>query len=339
MVKRSVLEKALQELDFNESDVDELMVQLASSASPVVSQARARIKTAYRQSALKWHPDKSKQRRDSNAAGGGGIAEERFKRISAAYELLTDENRTFIDDDYEEEDFDYEEYCNSFQPRSEMYEIFKAALLGKDVETELRNKGCHRPPANFGVSPFPPFDLKQQLNLGGKENKSNSNSNGFDGVMQTLKGTRDDDGHCTQSFLHHLKAHLLAERAKLEHVGAYGVAVYSVVGDFKVVKRWRRGVERVYPNFELSIRLSCTLDIDLPTTALSKNGVPAHIVVPYFGDECEEDEIRVEVQMQRKRDEVRCKRAVHDRIRAGLKKTIAPMLLQCIQEAIPKNQS
>ena len=353
MVKRSVLAKALEELEFDESDVDALVDELASCATGVVSQARARIKTAYRKAALKWHPDKSKQRRESktfpsNASvtvvpggdGEVGIAEERFKRISAAYELLTDENRRIDEaspyDESDEEDFDYEEYCRSFRPRDELYEIFKSALLGKDVENELRKKGCHRPPADFGVSPFPPFDLNQ-LNLHEQQSHKEKENRRFDYAMQAFKShgedKKDEERNYTQSFIQHLKENLQERKAELHEIGASGVDVRSVTGEFTVVRKYRKGIEKAYPNFELSVNLSCRLDVLQLSNNVSK-AVPACVVVPYFGDECEEEEIQVEIQMLRKKDELRCKRAVHESIREGLKKVVAPMLLRCIQESI-----
>ena len=51
------------------------------------------IKKAYRKQALKWHPDKNK----------AANAEEKFKEIAEAYDVLSDQKKRDIYDQYGEE--------------------------------------------------------------------------------------------------------------------------------------------------------------------------------------------------------------------------------------------
>jgi DnaJ homolog subfamily B member 4 len=50
------------------------------------------IKKAYKKEALKWHPDRNQHQKK--------LAEEKFKEISEAYEILSDENKKIMYDNY-----------------------------------------------------------------------------------------------------------------------------------------------------------------------------------------------------------------------------------------------
>ncbi|KAG1687796.1 DnaJ subfamily B member 6 [Nymphon striatum] len=65
------------------------ILELSRDATP------ADVKKAYRKLALKWHPDKNPDSKDD--------AEKKFKRISEAYEVLSDEKKRRIYDKYGKE--------------------------------------------------------------------------------------------------------------------------------------------------------------------------------------------------------------------------------------------
>jgi DnaJ-class molecular chaperone len=55
----------------------------------------ADIKAAYRKQALKWHPDRNAEQKQ--------LAEEKFKEVSEAYEVLSDEKKKDLYDRFGEE--------------------------------------------------------------------------------------------------------------------------------------------------------------------------------------------------------------------------------------------
>ena len=64
------------------------------------------LKKAYRKLALKWHPDRNKDNKK--------VAEEKFKDISQAYEVLSDKEKRKIYDQFGE--VDVKKYNKKFIP-------------------------------------------------------------------------------------------------------------------------------------------------------------------------------------------------------------------------------
>ncbi|ORX44379.1 DnaJ-domain-containing protein [Piromyces finnis] len=70
------------------------------------------IKKAYRKEALKWHPDKNQHRIEE--------ANEKFKLIAEAYEILNDPEKRKIYDLYGDEGIEQSQ-CNASPPQQETY--------------------------------------------------------------------------------------------------------------------------------------------------------------------------------------------------------------------------
>ena len=146
-----------------------------------------------------------------------------------------------------------------------------------------------------------------------------------------------------QTLKHYIKeklrtnASLLARKANITDV-----VPIEISGSMDVVRKWRKGKEMCYPSFELDMKFSCSIH---KAFELSKGvpearaTVPAWIRIPYFGDECEAEDLRFEVQFQKKKDELRCTRDTQDKLRAQLKCILAPLLLTCIDDVMQEEAS
>ncbi len=145
--RRAAVRRALEELGLDDAFALEEAVD------------EARVRRAYRKLALKWHPDKQQQQHGAGAEGEGE-AETRFKRISASYQLLLEHCSGAGWGDDGDDAFDFDGYCDAFVVPNHMVELWKRALMGEDVEADLRTCGVHRPPQGFGISPFPCFDAE-----------------------------------------------------------------------------------------------------------------------------------------------------------------------------------
>lgn len=84
------------------------------------------VKKAYRKMALKFHPDKNK------AAG----AEEKFKEIAEAYEVLSDKKKREVYDKFGEEGLKGSEYWISGISREPLW--FKKCCISKETDPRGR---------------------------------------------------------------------------------------------------------------------------------------------------------------------------------------------------------
>jgi DnaJ family protein B protein 4 len=108
------------------------------------------IKKAYRKLALLWHPDKHAGDSEKDKK----IAEEKFKNISKAYEILSDDKKRQTYDQYGDEavnipDGEQSHFGGGFggDPR----DIFNAFFGGENpFETHISDDGTHRVHINFG---------------------------------------------------------------------------------------------------------------------------------------------------------------------------------------------
>lgn len=138
----------------------------------------AEIKKAYRKLALKWHPDKNPENMDE--------ATRRFKEISEAYEVLSDEKKRKVYDQYGKEglinggprsrsrhddDFDMGFSFFTFRDPEEVFREFFGGTPFADLFGELHSSGHRRRNRNSHPSNalsshiFNPFGLSLGGNI------------------------------------------------------------------------------------------------------------------------------------------------------------------------------
>ena len=282
----------------------------------------AELKRAYRRLALRWHPDKQ-------ARGGAAervAAERKFQRVAAAYALLAPlarAGRLRRDGGAGPDDpDDFDDYCDGFavDPRSELWELFKAALLGADVEAALLARGVHRPPENFGMAPFPAFDAPRPAPPARAPRPGEGAALGARLRPAAAAATLGEERDCFAWCEAKLRA-LLAEIGPSRHagLGCDSVRLHALEGEAALVGRVRGGHTIWYPAYELSATLAVRVALE------GGRSVTQHVAVPHLSEDNEEEEIEFRVAAYGNLSHAQ-KRAVEQLLRAAARRDVLPRL-------------
>uniref|UniRef100_A0A7S3CAQ0 J domain-containing protein n=1 Tax=Chloropicon roscoffensis TaxID=1461544 RepID=A0A7S3CAQ0_9CHLO len=328
-MESDVMRRALEELELFDLEVEDLDGEAA----------RRRIKQQYRKLALRHHPDKhnsskieTKQGRSRKVEDGGGAdgsGEEKFKRIAAAHEILLESRERRLGE--QGEGFDFEEYCAGFRyEETELVRIFKQAMLGEDVEGELRSIGAHRPPSNFGLAPFPPFDATE------REKEEGTAVVGKPKAASTtaMAGVFSAEEDCLERLRREVKGALGADddaTRRLERVGVKSLSLARLEGEATVLTKHRRGVEAKYLSLEVSAAFAFAVEVR-PGGAYVTGVLAA---VPHFSEDAEEEgEIEVLLKWPTRKAEAQGRGADTAAIRAELRTAIFGALSSAAREMV-----
>uniref|UniRef100_A0A7S3CB21 J domain-containing protein n=1 Tax=Chloropicon roscoffensis TaxID=1461544 RepID=A0A7S3CB21_9CHLO len=328
-MESDVMRRALEELELFDLEVEDLDGEAA----------RRRIKQQYRKLALRHHPDKhnssnikTKQagsRKVEDGGGADGSGEEKFKRIAAAHEILLESRERRLGE--QGEGFDFEEYCAGFRyEETELVRIFKQAMLGEDVEGELRSIGAHRPPSNFGLAPFPPFDATE------REKEEGTAVVGKPKAASTtaMAGVFSAEEDCLERLRREVKGALGADddaTRRLERVGVKSLSLARLEGEATVLTKHRRGVEAKYLSLEVSAAFAFAVEVR-PGGAYVTGVLAA---VPHFSEDAEEEgEIEVLLKWPTRKAEAQGRGADTAAIRAELRTAIFGALSSAAREMV-----
>ncbi|XP_060086031.1 dnaJ homolog subfamily B member 6-like isoform X4 [Ylistrum balloti] len=139
----------------------------------------AELKKAYRKLALKWHPDKNPDRKEE--------AEKKFKEISEAYEVLSDEEKRGIYDKYGKEGLQGHYHNGNDFDRGGSFSGFHGFQF-RDPEDVFREFFGGRDPFASFFGGFPSFASSSQF-------FSDDSFNSDSGFFQTSTSFSGPSGH------------------------------------------------------------------------------------------------------------------------------------------------